>query len=160
MNLVYVEKSVVILMQLSFLLFYFTLFLLAYCYCAVLAYYWGTLWYLQKCLQYILMLDSHPPVILLYPSSLSFLRIVTFLHFLHDYIIFPPYWPSFNLSLCPSSSSHWNQSPDGGLFYLFSFIFEKKNFCLRELYREFHYDISTYGCIIFQTGSIPWFHQV
>jgi hypothetical protein len=61
----------------------------------------GTLWHLQKCLQYILVRFA-PSIILLYSLS-PILRIVStgshFSVFIQEYIVFPLYLPSSTFSL-------------------------------------------------------------
>jgi hypothetical protein len=83
----------------------------------------GTLWLSQKCLQYILVKFT-PSIILLYLPSPILSSI-----FIHEYIIFPPYSPSYTLSLYPPPS-HYYQPSGRGCFTFLSSVFEKRHFCL------------------------------
>jgi hypothetical protein len=62
--------------------------------------------------------------------------------FIHEYVIFPPHSPSYTLSLFPYIPPPAGTNlPDGTCFTFLFFVFEKRDFCLRQLHREFPCDI-------------------
>jgi hypothetical protein len=108
--------------------FLFNLFILIFFYYCCTG---GTMWHLQKCLQYIIL--EFTPSIILFSFKRSHFSI-----FIHESIIFLPYSPSSSLSLYPPLS-HCYQPLDGTCF---SFL--ALHFCLFKiamqgvLLRHFH----------------------
>jgi hypothetical protein len=89
------------------------------------------------------MFEFTPSILLLYspshiPGTVSTGLIFPFSYMSTKYF---HHIHSYTLSLYPPLS-HWCQPPDRTRFAFLSSVFEKRHFCLRLLYREFHCDIS------------------
>jgi hypothetical protein len=136
-------------------IFYFFIFISYYCYTG------GTLWYFQKCIQYILVKFT--------PSNiLIFLPCFNWSHFSFSHIHPPTY-----CHLCALLSPCY-QPPERTYFTFLSSIFEKRYFCLLKIsiqgFSVWHFHVYMYCtpnwfiCSIFLLSTLVhflwWFQQV
>jgi hypothetical protein len=116
------------------LLLYFFLMLLSF----LLYYYYsvGTLWHLQKFLEYLSWIHPlhHSPLSLPSPHSWNHFNRSHFSIFVHECIVFPLHSASFTLCLCPSLS-HWYQPPERTCF---TFLFPVSCLSLSMIVLECH----------------------